>query len=39
MTYNFNAGPATIPASVMERARGEFTDYANFGYSIIEASH
>jgi phosphoserine aminotransferase len=23
----------------MERARGEFTDYANFGYSIIEASH
>ena len=39
MTYNFNAGPATIPRAVMERACGEFIDYANFGYSIIEASH
>jgi phosphoserine aminotransferase len=39
MTYNFNAGPATIPATVMERARGEFIDYANCGYGIIEASH
>lgn len=39
MTYNFNAGPATIPRAVMERARDEFIDYANSGYSIIEASH
>lgn len=37
--YNFGAGPAMLPTSVMERARDEFLDYKGMGASVIEISH
>ena len=37
--FNFNPGPATLPAPVMRRARDEFLDYRGAGYGIVEASH
>ena len=37
--YNFSAGPAMLPTSVMEKARDEFLDYRNMGAGVIEISH
>jgi phosphoserine aminotransferase len=37
--YNFNAGPAILPASVLERAQHELRDYQGRGMSILEMSH
>jgi phosphoserine aminotransferase len=37
--HNFSAGPATLPLSVLEKARDELTDYRGKGASIIEMSH
>ncbi len=37
--YNFNAGPAILPAPVLERAQHELRDYQGRGMSIIEMSH
>lgn len=37
--FNFNAGPAALPKSVMERAQKEFCDYAGSGCGIMEHSH
>lgn len=37
--YNFGAGPAMLPAPVMERAQAEFLDYNNMGTGVIEISH
>ncbi|MEX0738517.1 MAG: 3-phosphoserine/phosphohydroxythreonine transaminase [Pseudohongiella sp.] len=37
--YNFGAGPAMLPTSVMERAQREFLDYNGMGASVIEISH
>ncbi len=37
--YNFGAGPAMLPDSVMHRARDEFLDYQGIGASVIEISH
>ena len=37
--YNFNAGPAMLPAPVMELAQKEFLDYMGTGMSIMEMSH
>ncbi len=37
--YNFGAGPAMLPVSVMERIRDEFLDFQGMGISIIEISH
>ncbi|MFA6929679.1 MAG: 3-phosphoserine/phosphohydroxythreonine transaminase [Lentisphaeria bacterium] len=37
--YNFNAGPAALPKSVMLKAQAEFVDYHGCGYGIIEESH
>ena len=37
--YNFGAGPAMLPLSVMERIRDEFLDYRGMGASVIEISH
>ena len=37
--FNFNAGPATLPAVVMERAQKEFCDYKGSGCGIMEHSH
>jgi phosphoserine aminotransferase len=37
--YNFNAGPAILPASVLEQAQHELRDYQGRGMSILEMSH
>ena len=37
--YNFAAGPATLPPSVMEKAQQEFVDFNGIGYGIAEATH
>jgi phosphoserine aminotransferase len=36
---NFNAGPAALPLSALERARAELTDFAGSGMSVMEHSH
>ncbi len=37
--YNFSAGPAVLPAAVLERARDEMTDWHGSGMSVMEMSH
>ncbi|PMR74895.1 3-phosphoserine/phosphohydroxythreonine transaminase [Billgrantia endophytica] len=37
--YNFCAGPAALPAPVLERARDELLDYQGRGLSVMEMSH
>jgi phosphoserine aminotransferase len=37
--YNFSAGPAMLPAAVLERARAELTDLAGTGMGVMEWSH
>lgn len=37
--FNFGAGPAMLPTSVMEKARDEFLDYKGMGAGLIEISH
>jgi phosphoserine aminotransferase len=37
--YNFCAGPATLPLSVLEKARNELLDYNGLGMSVMELSH
>ena len=37
--YNFSAGPAVLPKSVMEIAKNEFCDYQGSGNGIMELSH
>ncbi len=37
--FNFNAGPSTLPLSVLEKIHGEFLDYRGTGMSIMESSH
>ncbi len=37
--YNFSAGPAVIPAEVLERAKSEITDWHGCGMSVMEMSH
>src|SRR5436305_3429251 len=36
---NFNAGPAMLPPSVLERVQAELRDYQGRGMSIMEMSH
>jgi phosphoserine aminotransferase len=36
---NFNAGPAKLPASVLEKVQAELRDYRGRGMSIMEMSH
>lgn len=38
-TFNFNAGPAALPLSVLERVREELFDYRGSGMSVMEMSH
>src|SRR5512136_2008339 len=38
-TYNFNAGPAAMPLTVLERAQSELLDLGGFGMSVMEMSH
>lgn len=37
--YNFSAGPAALPAVVLEQASAEMLDYAGTGMSVMEMSH
>src|SRR5215218_9457584 len=37
--YNFNSGPATMPAPVLERAREEPLSTGGSGMSVMEMSH
>ncbi|MEE8405010.1 MAG: 3-phosphoserine/phosphohydroxythreonine transaminase, partial [candidate division Zixibacteria bacterium] len=37
--YNFNAGPATLPLEVLQKAQGELLNYKNSGMSVMEISH
>ena len=38
-TYNFYAGPATLPLPILEKAQEELLDYEGTGMSIMEISH
>jgi len=37
--YNFSAGPATLPESVLEKAQAELLNFNNEGMSVMEMSH
>ena len=37
--YNFNAGPAALPLSVLEEIQASFLDFKGSGMSITEVSH
>jgi phosphoserine aminotransferase len=37
--FNFSAGPAMLPAEVLEQAQNELPDFANIGMSVMELSH
>src|SRR5690242_10027402 len=37
--FNFNAGPAMLPPSVLEQVQAELRDYQGSGLSIMEMSH
>jgi len=37
--YNFNAGPAALPLSVLEEIQASFVDFKGSGMSITEVSH
>jgi len=37
--FNFYAGPATLPLSVIQKMAGDFVDYKGMGLSLIETSH
>ncbi|MDP6968153.1 MAG: 3-phosphoserine/phosphohydroxythreonine transaminase [Gammaproteobacteria bacterium] len=37
--HNFCAGPAALPASVLQRAQGEMLDWQQRGVSVMEMSH
>ena len=37
--FNFSAGPAVLPQSVLERAQAEMLDWQNSGMSVMEMSH
>jgi phosphoserine aminotransferase len=38
-TWNFYAGPATLPLQALERARDELVEWAGTGMSVMETSH
>ena len=38
-TYNFSAGPATMPESVLEEIRDEMMNYQGSGMCVMEMSH
>ncbi len=37
--FNFSAGPAALPDTVLERIRNDIPDWANSGMSVMEVSH
>ena len=38
-TYNFSAGPATMPEPVLEEIRDEMMNYKGSGMCVMEMSH
>lgn len=38
-SYNFSAGPASLPIEVLEQARDELLNFHNSGESVMEMSH
>jgi len=38
-SYNFSAGPATLPLSVLQKAQEELLSYGETGASVMEISH
>ena len=38
-SYNFSAGPAKIPADVLQQAQAELLNWQNTGASVMELSH
>ena len=38
-TYNFSAGPATMPVEVLEEIRDEMMNYRGSGMCVMEMSH
>ncbi|MCR9144751.1 MAG: 3-phosphoserine/phosphohydroxythreonine transaminase [bacterium] len=38
-TFNFSAGPATMPTTVLESVRDELLDFQGTGISVMEMSH
>ena len=38
-SYNFSAGPSTLPLPVLEQVQQDLVDYQGAGLSLIEASH
>ncbi len=39
VVFNYSAGPAMLPAPVMQRVQAELLDYAGSGLSIMETGH
>ncbi|MFU8783748.1 3-phosphoserine/phosphohydroxythreonine transaminase [Aliidiomarina sp.] len=39
MKYNFSAGPAMLPAPVLQKAQRELIDWQGLGISVMEISH
>jgi phosphoserine aminotransferase len=37
--YNFNAGPAALPLTVLEKAQAEMLEFGTSGMSVMELSH
>ncbi len=37
--FNYSAGPATLPVSVLEKVQGELLNFHNTGMSVMEMSH
>jgi len=37
--YNFSAGPATLPLTVLEQAQRDLVEYPGAGMSVLEMSH
>ena len=37
--YNFSAGPAVLPESVLQEAAAEMLDYKGTGMGVMEMSH
>ena len=38
-TYNFYAGPATLPLPALKKAKEELLDFKGTGMSLMEISH
>ena len=36
---NFNAGPASLPEAVLDKAKNEMMNYQNLGMAVMELSH